>query len=111
MVGDDGSEGGEEGSQEDTDVADVDGDVEEVQDVVQGSRCDHQAWGTGQDRVNTGQVDTYEAAYLNEVRKLAWGNLDRKERVNKGQVASISVSLLLPKNVWTRPTQPQTGSL
>lgn len=45
MVGDDGSEGGEEGSQEDTDVADVDGDVEEVQDVVQSSRGDHQAWG------------------------------------------------------------------
>lgn len=37
VVSHDGGEGGEEGSQEHADVADVDGDVEEVQHVV--NRC------------------------------------------------------------------------
>lgn len=46
MVSHYGGEGGEEGCQEHTDIPDVDGDVEEVQHVVDGRRCDHQACGT-----------------------------------------------------------------
>lgn len=46
MVSHYGGEGGEEGCQEHADIPDVDGDVEEVQHVVDGRRCDHQACGT-----------------------------------------------------------------
>lgn len=35
VIGHYGSKGGKQGSQEHTDIADVNGDVEEVQDVVQ----------------------------------------------------------------------------
>lgn len=44
VVGHNGGEGREQGSQEDADIADVDGDVEEVQHVVQEGRGDHQSW-------------------------------------------------------------------
>ena len=47
MVGDDDSEAGEEGGQEDTHVADVDGDVEGVEEVVDDCRGDHEAWVDG----------------------------------------------------------------
>lgn len=46
VVSHNGGEGGEEGRQEDADVPDVDGDVEEVQHVVDGCRGDHQPCGT-----------------------------------------------------------------
>lgn len=42
VVGDDGSEGGEERCKEHAHVSDVDGDMEEVQHVVQGRRGHHQ---------------------------------------------------------------------
>ena len=42
VVGDDGGEGREEGGQEDAHVADVNRDVEKVEDMIQGCRCDHQ---------------------------------------------------------------------
>ena len=43
VVGDDDGEGGEERSQEHTHVADVNGDVEEVHHVVDGSGGHHEA--------------------------------------------------------------------
>lgn len=42
MVGDDDSKGGEERSEEHAHVADIDGDVEVVQNVVQSCGRDHQ---------------------------------------------------------------------
>ena len=42
LVGDEGGEGGEKGRQEDADISNVDGDVEEVEDVVDGGRSHHQ---------------------------------------------------------------------
>ena len=42
VVGHDGREGRKERSHKDADVADVDGDVEEVEGMVQGCRGDHQ---------------------------------------------------------------------
>lgn len=42
MVGDDSGEGGEERGEEHTHIADVDGDVEKVQHMIQSCRCDHQ---------------------------------------------------------------------
>ena len=47
VVGHDGREGRKERSQKDADVADVDGDVEEVEGMVQGCRGDHQTYGEG----------------------------------------------------------------
>ena len=44
MVGNNGGERGEQGSQEDADVTDVNGDVEKMKDMVQDSRSDHESW-------------------------------------------------------------------
>lgn len=53
-----GGEGGEEWSQEHAHIPDVNGDVEEVQHVVNRCRCDHQACGVemtpGQPKVSSG---------------------------------------------------------
>lgn len=40
--GDDGGEAGKERGQKHTHIAHINGDVEEVEHVVDGSRCDHQ---------------------------------------------------------------------
>ncbi len=42
MVGDDGCKRGEEWSKEDTDITDVNGDIQEVQHVVEDSRGHHE---------------------------------------------------------------------